>query len=407
MRFEVPFLILQSLGFLYAFYRYDPRTAFTVSILLIYGPAASLLKFTSGSVVIPLGSFAAVLAIFFTIKCTLPRNLFYYLVSVFFGSILISVINFDLYIITMTLHFLIYASCGLLLGNYVATRNDIIQYNFVRCYCDLSAIYFASVIIVRMFLVDGTGVLHFRDVGFGLSPLFAIFLVFSHNIKKISAVSSLQYIILSQTRSLIGLLMMGLYIGRKAFSSRRLRIGKILFYISCIIISISIFYTRFLSMEYLIGSESDLISKLSLVSRLNGALVEWNNFINNPIFGNGIAYYEEEYRLQKLAEQNGTVELLVAYNHVGILSVAAQGGIILLILLIFVPFLVFVRLKSSLINNDSRLTQCSLILLACFLISFLISGSPVVKDFSNAILYYFIIGYLFRRLDIQKRKNCV
>ena len=99
MRFELLVLLIQMLGSIYIGVRFSPRIAVICLVVLLYGPAAALTKISVGSVIIPLGSVVALLGIFFTLKVSLPKSNFCYILTLVCVCILIAVLQSDIYIL--------------------------------------------------------------------------------------------------------------------------------------------------------------------------------------------------------------------------------------------------------------------------------------------------------------------
>jgi len=396
VRFELLVLLVQILGSVYIGARFSLRIAVISFVILLYGPAAALAKINVGSVILPLGSMVALLGIFFTLKASLPNSSFYYILSLVFVCIVIAIFQSDIYILIMTVHYLIYAVCGLMFGNFIASRSDRDKLEIIKGLCSFATLSFFTVIILRMFLVDGTGFIHSRDVGFGLIPIFILCLtVLSNRVGSLSTVSSILYLVLSQTRSLLGLLLLIFVHGRHLLLSS---INKAVIAVFALVLAfafISLTLNRLETQSMAIGADKGIDERLNVVSRLNGAIAEWQTFNSSPIIGAGIAFYEEDYRTFKESE-GATADPLeaIAYNHVGVVSVLAQGGILLFFLTLFYPVYITMRAKKiAWVTEDKFLIACYLILIGYFA-SFLISGSPIRKDYSDSILYYFAIGYI-------------
>lgn len=397
-------MVVQLFGFAYAWFRYDSRVAILTFLLLLYGPAAALANLSFGSVTLPLGSAVALLGILYTSKCAISKHLFYYAAILVSTCIMIAIINFDLYILVMTTHFLIYALCGLMVGNFIASRPEPVRDAFLKAFCTLGSLGFLCVIVFRMFLVDGTGQIHSRDVGFGMLPIFVLFLTILNNRGlSLQTAPSLLYLGMSQTRSLLGVLVIGFIYGRKLLGFNK---HNFLFLVSSvfgIVALVLLMSLRFEGQSDAVGAEADFAQKLSLVSRINGAVNEWDTFKASPIIGKGIAYYEKAYREKKAAEKKGVTSIdSVAYNHVGIISVAAQGGIALFILVIGVPLYLIIKLRPVMAGAKDKIFVACFLILVCYVITFFVSGSPVRKDYNDALLYYFVIGYLMRHWSSLK-----
>ncbi|MDG1163985.1 MAG: hypothetical protein P8N61_01285 [Porticoccaceae bacterium] len=396
MRFELLVLLIQMLGSVYVGVRFSPRIAVISFVILLYGPAAALAKISVGSVILPLGSVVALLGIFFTLKVSLPKSNFYYILSLVCVCIVIAVIQSDIYILVMTVHYLIYAVCGLMFGNFVASRSHSDKFEIIRGLCSFATLSFFAVIICRMFLVDGTGIIHSRDVGFGLLPIFILCLTFlSNRVGSLSSVSSIMYLVLSQTRSVLGVLLLIFFHGRHMLL---LSVNRALFtgcFLTLAFAVTLLTLTRLETHSLAIGADKDMVEQLNVVSRLNGAIAEWQTFTSSPIIGAGVAFYDEDYRAFKSSEGSSADPLeAIAYNHVGITAVLAQGGIMLFFLTVFLPVYYAMSAKKIVwITEDKLLVGCYLILIGYFA-SFFLSGSPVRKDYSDSILYYFAIGYL-------------
>lgn len=400
MRLELLVLLIQILGSIYIGARFSPRIAVISFVILLYGPAASLAKISIGSMILPLGSLVALLGIFFVYKVSLPNSIFYYILSLIFVCIFIAIFQFNIYILVMTIHYLIYTVCGLMFGNFIASRSDRDKLEIIKALCALATLSFFTTITLRMFLVDGTGLIHMRDVGFGLIPIFILCLtVLSNRAQSLSSVSSILYIFVSQTRSTLSVLILILAHGRRLLLSS---INKVLFAVVALILVykfISLNLERYETQLIAIGRDIEFAEKFSAVSRLNGVMSEWQSFTSSPITGSGIAYYEEDYRIFKETELSNASRLeVIAYNHVGIVSVLAQGGILLFLLTIFYPVYIVMRAKKIVwVSQDKLMIACYLILIGYFA-TFFISGSPIRKDYSDSILYYFAIGYLMNIL---------
>jgi hypothetical protein len=398
MRFEYIVLIFQlfSLGFIY--FRFNSRVAIVTLVIFTYGPAASLVKIDLGPVVLPLGIVIALCGILYTLKTSLYRPIFYYISGLILASVTIAILQFNMYIFLMTIHYLIYAVCGLMMGNFVGSRPYEVRVDIIKGLLVFSALSLCIVIFFRMFLVDGTGVIHSRDVGFGLIPIFIVFLSLSGNkVASLPLISSLSYIALSQTRSITGILLITFIYGKNLLGFSNKNISYILLVLMIVSSVALLVVTRYEARSLAVGSELDVTSLLSLESRLNGAIIEWETFKSNPFFGEGIRYYNEanlEYKKQEKLSPSTIVA--VAYNHVGVVSVLAQGGVLLFLLTLAFPLYLVFRVKKPVwASGDKLLISCYLILIA-YLISFLISGSPVRRDYNDSIFYYFVIGYIMR-----------
>lgn len=400
MRFELIVLFVQILVSLYIGVRFSPRIALISFVILLYGPAAALAKISVGSVILPLGSIVAVLGIIFTCKASLPRFSVYYILGLVVSCIVTAVLQFDIYILVMTIHYLIYAICGLMFGSFIASRSLSDKSSIIRGLCAFAALSFFTVIIFRMFLVDGTGIIHSRDVGFGLLPVFILCLTFmSNSARSLSSVSSIIYLLLSQTRSSLGILLLIFVHGRPLLLSSLHRAFSTGFFLTLALVFTFLMVTRLEEQSMAIGADRGLVDQLAMVSRLNGVIAEWQTFTSSPIIGAGVAYYEEDYRAFKSSEgsSEGPLEA-IAYNHVGVTAVLAQGGIVLFLLTVAFPAYLVIRARKIVwVTEDIILGGCYFILIGYFAL-FFISGSPVRKDYSDSILYYFAIGYIMNSL---------
>lgn len=404
MRFEYYVVLCQFLFILPLSLRlFGARPAISSFLLCIYGPAASLVKFSLGSAVFPLGSLTALLGIMALIfLSSIKIKLFYYIFSLFVVSIIASYLGGGVLLIIKTLHFLLYAIFGLLLGNYVLkfdintkTRfSKALVFNVSLSIFFLIAIRFEGVFISKT-LVD------MRDVGFGLLPLFTILLSFQNRSAVSGLLSSLLpfvYYILSLTRSYILDVAAVFFYGRNRLIKG---VGfKFIIYLAFFLILVFVFVSRQVGSASNPGINNnteqyeEVAAVLTLTTRLNGLLTEWNDFLDNPIIGNGISYYGETFEdfksqgLDTISDDD-----YIAYNHIGIVSVLAQGGIFLFILTIIIPLYKILSIRKIIFEDPDKLSFALLCLFLGYFILFFISGSPIRKDYTDGIIYYFILGY--------------
>ena len=131
----------------------------------------------------------------------------------------------------------------------------------------------------------------------------------------------------------------------------------------------------------------------SSLTRMNAVLVETKDFSESILFGKGAFYYYSEWKqmIFDVRESQLSNNDYVAYNHIGVISSLAQVGIIGTTLLILIPLVLIIRHKSI---GNNLLERTIIVGGIIFLISFLISGSPIRTDFQDAFWYYFVVGYL-------------
>jgi hypothetical protein len=416
MRFEIYVLIAQLLVVLpLASQIYGWRFALSSIAISIYGPAASLVKLSLGPAIFPFGSFIALIGIIILILASpINKRLFIYLLFIFFMALISSFLGSGVSGIIKAAHFLLYAIFGILLGNYISRFTSNEKTIFTNSLFFSASFSFLILIFLRFEGVYISNTLvDMRDVGFGMLPIFLIFLLLQkepsiRNMLKL--IAPFIYLLLSLTRSyLLDLVLVVIYTRKRLFGGRR-SFFKPIFY-GLLIIGVSIiFLSRASSSSNPVADNNqeqyeEIAEVLALTTRLNGLLEEWEDFSNKPLFGNGIAYYEEEFESFK---ERGLATITdaeyIAYNHVGVISVLAQGGIILFILTIFIPFYTFFKNRKILFSsNDKILFSCFCLFLAYFIL-FFVSGSPIRKDYTDAVLYYLIIGYTFNSL-FSARKN--
>ena len=143
---------------------------------------------------------------------------------------------------------------------------------------------------------------------------------------------------------------------------------------------------------YSIGADySAGIIDATFLTRLNALSSEITSFIENPLIGKGLFFYDADWKEQQFGVLAGILgdEEYVAYNHIGYTSVLAQSGIVGFFLLLLLPFLAWKKfIPKSL--EDKIISQTFIL----YLIIFLISGSPIRTDFPDQFFYYFVIGYM-------------
>ena len=310
-------------------------------------------------------------------------------------------------------HFLLYCIFGLLLGHYISrfSKRDKIRFTKSLIFCATSS--FLILIFLRFYgtYISNT-LVDMRDVGFGMLPIFLTFLILLNGppIKAfINLIIPFAYLLLSLTRSYLLDLVLVLFYAR-----RRLIKGvffKPLIYSLVAMAIVLIFISRASSSsnpvdEYNQEQYEEIAQALTLTTRLNGLIYEWNDFINSPLYGNGIAYYEESFEAFK-EEGLDTISDAdyIAYNHVGVISVLAQGGIILFFLTLAVPFYIFFKERKKIFVDEDKIMFACLCLFIGYFILFFVSGSPIRKDYTDAILYYFTIGYAFQLFAVTRNRS--
>lgn len=415
MRFEIYVLLGQLFIILpILIVAFNLRLALSSMALCIYGPAASLVKLNIGSAVFPFGSFFALLGIVFLILSSpINRKLFVYLAAIFFSALIASFLGSGLQGIVSAAHYLLYCIFGLLLGSYISkfSKKDKIRFTRSLIFCAST-----SFLILIMFRFYGTYIsntlVDMRDVGFGMLPIFLIFLNLLNGPSLKSTINSIipfAYLLLSLTRSYLLDLALVIFYAR-----RRLIKGvffKPLIYGFVAAGIILIFVSRASSSSNPVDDNNqeqyeEIAQILTLTTRLNGLVYEWNDFINSPIYGNGIAYYEEAFE----AFKNEGLDTIsdadyIAYNHVGVVSVLAQGGIILFFLTLVVPFFIFFKERKKIFIDEDEIMFACMCLFIGYFILFFVSGSPIRKDYTDAILYYFTIGYVFQLLTVTRNRS--
>ena len=150
----------------------------------------------------------------------------------------------------------------------------------------------------------------------------------------------------------------------------------------------------------------EVAAALTLTTRLNGLLTEWEDFKSSPIVGNGIGYYMDDFD-EMFSKGLDTISDAdyIAYNHIGVISVLAQGGILLFVMLIIIPFHIIFRIRKKIFSSQDYLLFACFCLYVGYFILFFISGSPIRKDYSDGILFYFIIGYIFCFYGDDKKRR--
>ena len=404
MRFEYYVLLSQLALFPLAALIYGFRASIISLVLCLYGPAASLVKFSIGPAIFPLGSIVALIGIIALIFISpINKNLFAYVLLVFLGSLLVSLLGSGISGLISALHFLLYTIFGLLLGHYLSKFDVNRRNNFIKAFIFYASMSFVILMVVRFIGVNITNsLIDMRDVGFGMLPMLVIFIILLQgpSLKTLtkSAIPFI-YLLSSLTRSyLLDLVFVVIY-------SRKRLIKGVFFkpiFFSILILGVSfIFLSRASSSSNPTINNNqeqyeELAQVLTLTTRLNGLLTEWDDFTKSPIYGNGIAYYEtafSEFKAQGLDTISD--DEYIAYNHIGVISVLAQGGIILFILTLIIPcYIIFTKRKIIFKSNDPLLFACMCLFLGFFIL-FFVSGSPVKKDYSDGILYYFVIGYIY------------
>jgi hypothetical protein len=412
MRFEIYVLLGQLFIILpILVVAFNLRLALSSIALCIYGPAASIVKLNIGPAVLPSGSFFALIGIVFLILSSpVNKKLFIYITAIFFSSLIASFLGSGLQGIVSAAHFLLYCIFGLLLGNYISrfSKKDKIRFSKSLILCAS-----ASFLILIMLRFYGTYIsntlVDMRDVGFGMLPIFLIFLILLNgpSLKTIiNAIIPFAYLLLSLTRSyLLDLILVVFYARRRLIKGvffKPLIYGIVAMSIALIFILRASSSSNPVD-DYNQEQYEEIAQVFTLTTRLNGLIYEWNDFINSPIYGNGIAYYEEAFEAFKEQGLDTITDAdYIAYNHVGLISVLAQGGIILFFLTLVVPFFImFKERKKIFIDEDKIMFACMCLFIGYFIL-FFVSGSPIRKDYTDAILYYFTIGYVFKLLTVAR-----
>jgi hypothetical protein len=328
--------------------------------------------------------------------------------------VLISLVNFNTSAFISALHFFFYLAFGLLLGAYTFRLNKHDKHTLIKSIILTAATSFIALILIRFIGVYVTQTLvDMRDVGFGLLPMLVIFLVLQQKSKLkvfFKVLIPFAYLLISLTRSyLLDLILVIVY------ARKRLVRGiffKPMFFIMLTIGISFIFLSRASSVSNPDPNANnqaqyeEVAATLTLTTRLNGLLTEWEDFKSSPLLGNGIGYYMSAFDemfdqgLDTISDSD-----YIAYNHIGIVSVLAQGGILLFVLLIIVPFQIIFKNRKKIFSSSDYLLFACLCLFVGYFILFFVSGSPVRRDYSDGILFYFILGYIFCfHSDNKKRR---
>lgn len=281
---------------------------------------------------------------------------------------------------------LILALSGLMLGRWMANSN---LERWVFLLTVSTSIVAVSTVLVR-FLQTET----LRDAGisFFIIPML-IYCVFERRYLYLLAL--LIYIFAIKTRSLLILLVFVLFIARNVLLQRYGKISVVSIVILLLSVSGLIIYQRFTEG----GSQG--VELASITTRLNAIIREFSDFSSSPFIGNGIFYYQEEWTEllnDQITGKSGLKEY-IAYNHVGVLSTAAQTGIYGLFILVYLPYRLYRKVSKK--KQDKFLFIFRLGLLS-FIISFLFSGSPLRTDFLDMFYYYFLLSLVY---EINRRKN--
>ena len=385
MEFEFTIAITHSIVFI--IYALKKSMKFKTALLFLlftqYGPIYALLKFTS---LISFNLVASLIIILLTIN---KRSNFNYKIVILFvfiplithtiGSLMF---GFDLFSFSKGVLSLCIIYSAILAARYFISMGVLEFFRTISISYTMLAII---VVITRFFYEESL-----RDAGI---PLIMVgFFVWAVIEKRYFAITLLgTYLATIQTRSVLLLIVFMLFFYRKELFKSYGRLTSV-------ILSLPVFgYIVLVIYERTFLEDLDVLS--GSITRLNAIKYEIDIFLNYPIFGAGMFYYDsfwKELLSDQLALISG-VEEYIAFNHIGYISLVAQSGIIGLITFIILP--IRWLLKSKKYFGLDKLIKGILII---YLLSFFMSGSPIRTDFPD-MFYYFFIVFLFHNRYLKKK----
>lgn len=271
---------------------------------------------------------------------------------------------------------------GLILGyKLVIKKNKKLLYIFAVIYFLLAV----NVLVIRNFFAPFNDL---RDAGLPLIVVsFSVYLLIKGYYFKSTSILSYLFLILSRSVQISVL-----YSLISNFKPIRGKYGRLFiwtFSFLSIFIIFSIIYERTFNS---IGADySSGFINATFLSRLNAMSYEFNTFLDSPIIGKGLFFYDADFKAQQLNILGGLFSDsdYLAYNHMGYTSLLAQLGIAGFLMLIIIPFSIWKKFKSKCLE-DKIISQTFIL----YLIIFAISGSPIRTDFPDQFYYYFLIGYM-------------
>lgn len=392
MRFE--YLIGLAHLIIWSLYAVRNRLSFiewiVVLLITMYGPLYAQLKLGLFNL-----SFAA--AILLIILTTFKSNKFprYFLYVLPFFLVQIGLFVHEQISLTSFLKgilSLILAFSALLTGRLFA-RSNLERWLFLLTVS--TAIVAVFTVLFRFMMAETM-----RDAGISF---FILTMVLFALIKKRLSYAALLvgYLLAIQTRSLLLILGLIVFLARGILFRAY---GKISFTI--VVLLLIIFSGRIIYQRSVVSS-SDEIELSTMVTRINAIKKEYSDFLSSPWIGKGLYYYQEEWtELQndQISGKSG-VEEYIAFNHVGILSTAAQTGLMGLVGLILLPYMLYLKTSEKVNNLNVFIIRLGLL---SFLASFLASGSPLRTDFLDMFYFYFLISILYElNLKSTLSKNCL
>ena len=352
-----------------------------------YGPLYSLVKFQISTInaAATMATASSISIILILLWKKFSPFVYLYLFGVIITLFVRSIINdLSLYEYAKTLQVFIILMAGLITGAWF--RSCKFPDAFFSRFVILMTITAGLVILVRYFSVG-----HVRDAGFSLFlvPVSIYALLGRRKLLIVSGYIGFFYLLTIQSRTtyisiLVSLFYMWPYI-RERYGLKQLLLPLLV--VITIIGSITMQRTF---------SDNDSFQESvdnSSLTRMNAVLVETKDFSESILFGKGAFYYYSEWKqmIFDVRESQLSNNDYVAYNHIGVISSLAQVGIIGTTLLILIPLVLIIRHKSI---GNNLLERTIIVGGIIFLISFLISGSPIRTDFQDAFWYYFVVGYL-------------
>lgn len=364
---------------------------FLISITTIYQPLYSLLSVGYINL-----SFVVSSSLIFFMRNKI-LNMHIVLVSILLSLSGINYLygNIDLTELMKSILFLTILFSGLIAGNYLANKKS--SKIFFSCLAISYSILSLMSLVMKYFfydLIEIYGLGRLRDNGYNPSVLIPLifYLIFSIKLyKKYTLFGFLYLLVISSRTSIIQTFVLVVKYSKKIKESNLLLvIFTILSLIICFIFFQRTFLIEKIDQLSFIGS--------STLTRQMAVFMEINKFSESPLIGQGFFYYSDQFLEMWENTLMRTSEFsYAAFNHIGIISTLAQGGIIGFLILIIFPFYIFLNFTWE--SFEDRLIKEIYFL---NFISFFISGSPIVLDFHLSFFYYLTVGYMY---SICKRKN--
>lgn len=369
--------------------------------LSLYGPLYTLLNFKIGDFPLSFSLLTSLYTLVLTFHFLKPRLATYFF-FVFIVCIIPSLLFFNPSSLLRTLQYLLVCLSGLCFGSFLLYSRSGVRTFLLTTKITLSSLLPSLLLKYLFFIVFPSNQFTIRDTGYGISVVTCALLNYRIKAQVFPFLSASLYLLVIQTRSLLVSFWVSFLL---AIRSSAIRARRSLISVVCILI-LSSFIVVFVR-TFLEGAPLDSASSVDLeslfltssITRVNGAFLEYQTFLSNPLFGLGPFYYFESYiEYTQIAKVFGD-QAYAAFNHFGYTACLAQTGLIGFSVIILLPLsllLFYVLSPRNRLNFACNpLSIIPMFSLPAYFILFFGSGSPLASEFQVSFYFYLNVSVLF------------